>query len=770
MKHKVVFSFIFIILGLGSAQAQHLHLQVRVLDSLSSEPLYGATLSIQKHKHIHITDASGEVTFDSLQDGQLILHVSYIGYHHQDKLINMSIDKAITILLCPESYHLHESVVLERGQNKDLSNRNKQVLNESDVAKKQGQNISELLSNINGISLLSSSGGISKPVIRGLHSQRLVTMQGNSRLEGQQWGDDHGPEVDPFSANRVEVIKGASSVEYGPEAIGGVIKILPRPWLTEPGLKGLFQTGFFSNNRQGSGSLMLEGRTGKEKFMAWRAQGSVRQAGDGHTPEYNLSNTGFVENSQAIAMAFGLKKLLIETNLSRYQTRQGIFVASHLGNIDDLNRALQSSKPLIILPFTYQIGKPYQQVQHILFSARFSYKLSSNKSLSLSYSQQVNRRQEFDADRVYNQALQGKPALDLEIQSFISDLVYESKWANHWSVKTGLNGMMQNNTIAGLQFIIPPFQSLTAGLYAIIRKDIYEGNIAFGMRYDIRSLDLPTYTRFNKQYSYHQFYESPALVFTYSKLLKPTLVFNTTLSSGWRPPAVNELYSYGLHYGIASFEIGDSLLKPERSYLMEISLRKQLSNWSSEFTIFNQYFEGFIYRKPLPDPTLTIRGAFPTFQFAQCNAQLSGAEFNLAYQAPKKLYGDIMVSYLYAQNLSLNQPLMFMPANRMQVHIGYTFLSGKKFSKPYLELQGIGVAKQNRFTPGADYQNPPPAYALLHLNAGFGFKPFANAGEWQLHLSCQNMLNQNYRDYLSRFRYFANEPGINFIFRLQIPF
>ncbi len=761
---------LFILSGLDCLQAQQMHLRVTVLDSLDGDPLYGATVSIQKHRHVHITDASGIAVFDSLQTGQLLMHVSYIGYHHLDKLFTLSKDNQITVLLCPESYHLHESIVLERGMNKELSNRTKQVLNESDVARKQGQNISELLSNINGVTLLSSSGGISKPVIRGLHSQRLVTIQGNSRIEGQQWGEDHGPEIDPFSASRVEVIKGAASVEFGPEAIGGVIKILPRPWLADPGVKGLVQTGFFTNNKQGAGSLLLEGRLGKEKFMAWRAQGSMRKAGDSRAPDYNLSNTGYDENSQAIALAFGYKKFLIETNFTRYQTKQGIFVASHLGNMDDLNRALKASQPLIILPFTYQIGKPFQQVQHILFSAKMIYSFPKKSILSLTYSQQVNSRQEFDADRIYNQALQGKPALDFEIQSFTTDLIYECKWANHWNAKIGSNILWQHNTLAGLQFIIPPFKSFTSGLYAILRKDLYEGSIAFGLRYDIRILDLPTYTRFNKQYAYHQFYNSPAFVVTYSKLLKPTWVFNATLSSGWRPPAVNELYSYGLHYGIASFEMGDSLLMPERTYLMELSLHKQNKNWSGEITFFSQYFNGFIYRKPMAEPTLTIRGAFPTFQFAQCNALLLGSELSIAYRPEIKLYGAMMLSYLYAQNLSLGEPLLFMPANRIQLQLGYTFSLSKKIIKPYFELQGIGVNRQNRYTPGIDYQDPPAAYALLHVNGGFGFKPYLKSEIWQVHLSCQNLLNQNYKEYLSRFRYFTNETGVNFILRLQVPF
>ncbi|MDP1728217.1 MAG: TonB-dependent receptor [Bacteroidota bacterium] len=761
---------ILIYLGMGSINAQNLHLQVKILDSLSMEPLYGASVSMQKHRHLHISNQDGIVIFDSVENGQWVLHVSYIGYHHQDVMVNMFLNRSITILLCSESFHLHESIVLEKAVEKDASMRKKDILDPNQIAKKQGQNIADLLANINGVTTLSSAGGIAKPVIRGMHSQRLVTMQGDNRLEGQQWGEDHGPEIDPFSANRIEVIKGAASVEYGTDAIGGVIKILPRPWLDQPGIKRLLQTGVFSNNKQGAVSLLLEGRKGKETFVVWRTQGSLRKAGDSHSAQYNLSNTGFAENAQSAAIGFGYKKIFLETNLSRYKTTLGILSASHLGNLDDLKAALKANKPLVILPFTYQIGKPYQEVEHILFSVKGTYRFNKSNSISLSFAQQVNRRKEYDADRVYNLALQGKPAMDFEIQSVNGNLVYETRWAHHWHIKAGTHMMWQYNTVAGLQFIIPPFKSLTNGLFAVIRKDLYEGNIAFGLRYDMRWLDVPTYTRVYKQYTYQRFFNSPTLVINYNKLLIQKLFFTATLSSAWRPPTVNELYSYGLHYGIASFEKGDSLLKPERSYLAEISFQRQHKNWFTELTFFTQFYENYIYKKPLADPTLTIRGAFPTFQFTQDNVQLLGSELTLNYKPATKIYGGMMLSYLHAQNTGTDQPLLFMPANRLQTQLGYLFKNKTKLKGLYLELQFIAVARQNRFTPGADYQDPPAGYNLLHVNGGFSFKPFAKGNAWQVNMSFQNVLNTSYRDYMSRFRYFADETGFNAIGRMQIPF
>ncbi|MCF8254371.1 MAG: TonB-dependent receptor [Bacteroidia bacterium] len=771
---KAILFLFFIVLGalVQTVFAQNASNKIilQITDSLTHEPLYGASVSVQKHKHLHISDEEGKVEIDSLPNGMSLIHISYIGYHHKDVLAKLPFDGNLLVQLCPESQHLHETLIETTGNSAMFSGREKDYLSAEQIAQRQGQNISDLLKTVNGVTTISSAGGIAKPVIRGLSGQRLTTIQGNTRMEGQQWGDDHGPELDPFMANRIEVIKGASAVEFGPEAIGGVIRILPRPWLSSPGIKGQLSLQSLSNSKQGASSLMLEGRKGTTNYFAWRAQGSLRRAGDAHATDYNISNTGFKENAQSINVVYGRKKWSLEFGLSRFESEQGIFVGSHLGNIDDLNQAIQASQPLIILPFTYKIGKPYQEVTHVIFSSEFKYQISSKSQLRLLYSQQVNRREEYDAERVYNQALQGKPAMDLEIQSFQGEQIYERQIKAHWHLKVGVSEMLQQNTVAGLQFIIPPFQSLSLGTYALIKRELIHGNVSLGLRYDIRNLDVPEYKRFQKTYAYQRFFKGPSAGLTWNRNFKHDFILTTSLQSAWRPPAVNELYSYGLHYGLASFEMGDSLLKPERNFLVDISIKNHIRNWHSELSIFAQYFDGFIYKTPLAEPILTIRGAFPAFQFTQNNASLLGAEFALHYAPPRAWQWESRFSYLYGQNLGLNQALFWMPANRMEHTFTYLFRGRRWIRKPFAEVQSLWVAQQKRFVPNQDFANPPAAYYLINLNAGATFKPFRRTPAWNVSFSIQNALNQSYRDYLSRFRYFTNDPGINFILRIQIPF
>jgi iron complex outermembrane receptor protein len=772
---QVAFStFIFLLLFVVFPQktwGQDWHaLKIKVVDSISGEPLFGATISAAKHRHYHISDEQGMSFIDSLFGNECLLHVSYIGYHHFDAKIKLPLKETFVVKLCAETNHLHESLVIDKGHSSGFNNGMSHYLSVDEISARQGQSISNLLKNMNGITLMNSAGGISKPVVRGLHGQRVVMLQGNARMEGQQWGDDHGVELDPFQTNGVDLIKGSAAIEYGPEAIGGVIRVLPRPWKAANGIGGTINLQGFSNNLQGASSLMLEGRVGGEKYFAWRANASIRKAGDAHAPTYNISNTGFEENNQSFNMVFGNKKWIWETGISRYATTQGIFIGSHLGNITDLNKALQSPEPLIILPFTYAIGRPYQQVEHILLTTQWSVQISPKSKFKWQYTQQVNRRKEYDADRLYNQALKGKPAMDLEIQSFSMEQTYERKFRDHWAFKLGASEMYQNNTVAGLQFIIPTFQSWSVGTYSLIRKEWIDASLSFGLRYDVRQLNVPRFTRYQKSYAYERFFNGATAGLTYTKKFEHNYLLAASLQTGWRPPAVNELYSYGLHYGVASFEIGDSLLVPERSFMLDISVKKNSNFWFFELNGFAQLFNDFIYKNPLADPILTIRGAFPAFQFTQQNASLIGSEASASYSPNTAWQWEGKLSYLYAQNLGSNQPLLWMPANRMEHILGYNFKDTKSLKATSIELQSIWVAKQNRYVPGVDYIDPPKGYALINFNVGTSFRPYSSSKLWLLHFSFQNVLNQSYRDYQSRFRYFTNDPGFNFIINLQIPF
>jgi iron complex outermembrane receptor protein len=285
-------------------------LKVIVTDSISGKPLEGATVSLTRHKHSHLTGQNGIVVFDTLKAGQYHVACTYIGYHTYEQTITLPEQQVVKITLCPSSYHLHEMVIKDRAQHDipTYSIQSSAILTSSQIEKLRGQNLGDLLKNINGMTTLSTGPGIAKPVLRGLHSNRLVMLNNGVKQEGQQWGAEHAPEIDPFSLNKVEVIKGAASVEYGPEAIGGAIRLLSREYRANNGIGGEISLQGYSNNLQGAASAMLEGTHFKNQQFNWRVQGTLRKAGDSRAPDYVISNTGFDEQNGSVALAYTYKR------------------------------------------------------------------------------------------------------------------------------------------------------------------------------------------------------------------------------------------------------------------------------------------------------------------------------------------------------------------------------------------------------------------------------------------------------------------------------
>lgn len=761
--------FLILLIANGTfAQVPRL-LRVTVVDSLTREPLQGATLAVHGHSHFHLTNEAGIGIIDSLPSGALTLHVSYVGYHHLDIRLKDPFPARIQIELCPEAHHLHESLIQTSGMNRGFTGRNSSQLNETEINRRAAATLADMLKGINGVTVLSSSGGISKPVINGLHSQRVGLVQGNAMLEGQSWGEDHGPELDPFSAGGAEVIKGAATLEYGPNAIGGLVRVLRPSFRETPGMDGALRLQGRSNNRMGAMNLRIEGRTGQKDYLAARLQGTLRKAGDASAPDYVLSNTGFKDENASLELEGKKGAWRGQLQLSRFHSYMGILAASHLGNMNDLQEALASPVPLVIQPFSYAIGKPAQEVEHTLLHASVNYERRPGTMHRLTYTQQVNHRMEYDADRVFVAALQGRPAMDLELQTFTLQWNHSRKLNYHWSMQMGAMLQQQGNTIAGLQFIIPAFTAKSAGTWAIVKREGLGGTLSAGIRMDVRELEVPQFNRNAQTLSYSKLTAGSSAGLSWQRGFDHNWLLQLNLQTGWRPPAINELMAYGLHYGVASFESGDAKLQPERNWMAEVGLKKQRNKWNLELNIWHQYFKGFINRLPAGSSVLTIRGAFPLFTYQQQDAILSGVDARVRYVAVNGFQWDSKFSYLYAQDMTQHRPLMFMPANRMEHELMYAFQDFKGLHQTYMALGSVWVDEQRRVVPGLDYRAAPGAYWLLQVRAGFEMRVFANAPSWKVNISGENLLNRSYRDYQSRMRYFANNTGRDIVLQVIIP-
>jgi iron complex outermembrane receptor protein len=252
--------------------------------------------------------------------------------------------------------------------------------------------------------------------------------------------------------------------------------------------------------------------------------------------------------------------------------------------------------------------------------------------------------------------------------------------------------------------------------------------------------------------------------------LAPGVEVKAYAGTAWRAPNVNELFSEGVHHGTASVEIGDPTLVPERALNAIFTLAYAGSRvFHTEMSIYHNTINDFIYLRPDPEPTLTIRGAFPTFRYDQVNARLSGADLVVKLQALRRLTWITKASWLHAQNRSEQEPLIYMPANRMEHTLKWDMEQVTGLPDTYLSLSSRHVLRQNR-TPESlrDYAPPPPGYTLLGIDAGARIP--LRRKSLMIGCSLSNLLNTAYRDYLNRFRYYADEPGRNITIRFQFQF
>ncbi|MDZ7359655.1 MAG: TonB-dependent receptor [candidate division KSB1 bacterium] len=742
-----------------------------VFDKESKQPLPGANVFVLELKRGAATDENGAFSIDGLAAGRYTLVCRLLGYEEMRKTV------IISTMNLKQDFYLKSnpielqgiSISAEKNKiNLTESSQARQVLSEAELQKHRGQTLGETLKDIPGVTVLQTGPAIAKPVIRGLHSQRVLVLNAGVPQEGQQWGGEHAPEIDPFSPARIEVLKGAAGVQYGAGAIGGVIRLEPRDLRKSGGIGGELTLNAFSNNLQGAASLLLEGGLAKWPGFGWRAQGSLRRAGDAKTPAYHVLNSGFDERDWAAAIGYNAGRRSLEMHFSHFGTTLGIFRGSHLGNVTDLLRAIARGRPSTISSFSYDINAPKQNIRHNLLSLKSRFELANLGRLEMLYGWQQNHRQEFDAHAPFSSKPPSFPSFDLTLTTHTADVTFQHQPVGNFFGKVGVSGMRQGNVLAASRsLLIPNFRAYSGGVFMIESWVSGAWTVDLGGRYDYRW--FKTFRRIDDNvveriHDYSNVTGVVGLIYQFA----PSWSIGANLGSAWRPPSLNELYSNGVHHGTAQFEIGDLNLQSERSTSLDLTLRHLSARGRAEISVYHNHMHNFIFLFPDPEPTLTVRGAFPTFRYQQAGARLRGFDGAVEYQLSELLQLGAAVAVVRGDNLETHEPLFQMPADRLRLTMHWHLPDWGRFASSFFELNATLVKRQTRFPQNVDYADPPPGYSLLDINLGtefqFGGQPL------RFNLSAQNIANQTYRDYLSRFRYFTDDPGRNVVLRLQMPF
>ena len=739
-----------------------------VIDEHDKSPLSYATIMIKEIGNGTIADRLGHYIINGLCGGKYIVVCEHIGCEPVEKVV--SIDGNTTQNFYPEHHaeQLKEiSITGKKAVNSETQSQ--ESLNKKDLEESAGKNLAETVHEITGVNILQSGPSIAKPIIHGLHSSRVLIINNGIRQEDQQWGEEHAPDVDPFIASRITVIKGAGVLKYGSDAVGGVILIDPAPLPLESKLSGDIHAVEMSNGWQSVLSAQLQGGAKNWKGFGWRVQGTGKISGDLHAPDYNLSNTGTREAGTSATLGLKRDRFITEIYYSFLHRELAILRASHTGNLTDLQNAISSEQPWYIEDFTFDINNPKQTINHHLLKAKMERDLQEKWKIETRYGFQFNNRKEFDIRRGGRSDI---PAIDLQLQTHIIDLNMNSKSAEKFRHDLGIAGFYQRNYNVpgtGIRPLIPNYQSASAGIYAIEKYVWEKGEAEAGVRYDFKYIDVIKYNQGDSLIEEHlPFHNASA---TLGVLVHcDGFTFRSNAGLSFRPPAVNELFSEGLHHGAASIEEGDENLNTEKGFKLVGSIDYRHENIVDIRLLgYYNYILDYIYLQPRDEYRLTIRGAFPVFNYLQTNVSLAGIDFSGSVRTVPNLFLKSKVSFIRAHDISQDDYLIGIPAPRFEETIAYEREEWNRIEDVNFSLSILNVLKQKWVPEAKDFSPPPDAYFLLGFYAGCSI-PLTGSNKLGIRLSVENLLDKTYRDYMNRFRYYADDVGRNFTLRIHYSF
>ncbi|MBR1543739.1 MAG: TonB-dependent receptor [Muribaculaceae bacterium] len=635
----------------------------------------------------------------------------------------------------------------------------------ADLQGRSSTNIVDAISTEPGVSQITTGGGISKPVIRGLGYNRVVVVSNGVRQEGQQWGDEHGVEIDAADVNSVEILKGPASLVYGSDAMAGVIRFNSAPIVPYGKMRANFSAEYQTNNGLFGCSLNFAGNKGGNLWnvrYSEKLAHSYRNALDGYVP-----NSQFHERAVSIMGGVGRSWGHSHVFASFYHITPGIVE----GERDLETGALE---PGFVGNTSYRHGLPYQQVYHYKVVSDNSVRVGQGK-LNMVLGYQLNRRQEFEESP-------SEFGLYLKLHTFNYNANYNIRLLNGCKLTAGIGGMYQKSVNAGSEFLVPDYRLFDFGTFVTAARRWGKWSVSSGVRYDVRrivsdALDEDGDTRFTAMASnFGGFTGSVGTVLHTNEHLD----LRANIASGFRSPNVSELKSNGIHEGSLRYEVGNANLKSERSVQFDLGMDWSTSIVSLQVSLFANLIDNFIYLRGSDD---VYDADYKTFRYTGGDARLLGAEVSLDVHPLHCLHLGSSFSMVDARRRHAEAQekfLPFTPAPRWMFDAKWEIVHGgrRTINNAYLKAVADVNFSQNHCLLAYGTETPTPAYTLINLVGGFDIMSRGKRVV-SLTVSANNLANVTYQNHLSRLKYCDVNPitgrqgvsnmGRNIVFKVLVP-
>ncbi|MXV49728.1 TonB-dependent receptor [Pedobacter sp. HMF7647] len=774
MKNKILFSILLLLFSSYSVFPNVISIKGKVVDANSNDPLPGATVSVPDLRTSAITNSNGEFLLTNIPaKGTYLVEIKYIGYKVFTQVVDLANVSELQFKLQPTSIETKEVVVTGTavsGSNKRTST-SATVLNRAELLQPSTNLVDALAKQVPGVSQISTGLAISKPVIRGLGYNRIVTLDNGVKQQGQQWGDEHGIEIDQFKAERVEVLRGAASLQYGSDALGGVINLLEPLPAPEGQVKGEVITNYSGNNGLSANSVMLEGN---QNGFVWQGRGSYKNAYSFKTPTGYFPNSGY--NETDVNGMVGLNKSWGYSHLNVSSFRNNIGFYDPVVNADG-SFVNEDGEVYTNTQFKDRsLDFPRQDIRHFKISLNNNFALGSSGNLKADFGYQDNQRRELEDGPT--------PSLFFDLKTYSADLKYYLHETSGWQPVFGLSGDAGHSENKGVELLIPAYDTYGFGAFAYAKKSWEKSTLSLGARYDFRKNDgkqafdddgNSKFPLFSNQFSN----VSGALGFTHQ--FTDALNFKANAGTAFRSPNPAELGSNGVHEGTFRYEVGNPNLTPERSYQADLNLEYDGKFVTANIGVYENYVHNYIYASNMAGDNIDVTDEdgnvsnYPVYRYGQVNANLYGAEASLTIHPVAFIHFENTLGYTHAQNLTMDKPLPFIPAANIKNELRFE-PKIKDTRDSYFSVGVNSAFQQNRVD--SEFETRTSGYTLL--NAGIGTTLLFGKQPLKLSVSANNLLDQKYYDALSRLKpgrldqndptFGIYNPGRNVTFGLYLPF
>ena len=776
-----VFFLIFLFSLNINAFAQN-ELKGKITSTEGNTSIDAATVYISDLKIGTASDHEGNYLLTNLSKGTYLVEVRSLGYAAQTKEIKIDGSTSFDFTLSPSNFELNEVVVTGNASasEKQSSPIPINIVTQKDFLSSSATNIIDALARTPGVSQITEGPAISKPVIRGLGYNRVVVMNDGVRQEGQQWGDEFGIEVDEYSVDKIEILKGPASLSYGSDAMAGVINMLAAPSLPEGKIKGSVLSNYQTNNGLAAFSVNL---AGNNKGITWDVRYTNKNAhsyqnkNDGY-----VWNSGYGENDLKATVGINRKWGYSRVTLSTFDMKLGIvegardpvtgeFQQHVLGSGNTDSMATVASDQYKKYDYDNIV---HQHVTHNKAVWDNNIALGGGR-LKLTLGLQNNYRREANditKGNIYN------------INFFLNTLNYNLQYVlperNKLEASFGVNGMRQSSENRGIVFLVPEYKVFDFGAFAIAKKTFEKLSLSGGIRYQVRNLQGATlyldsagnklggnqagavqrFTSYNSNFT--GLVGSLGGTYAFTK----ALYAKANISRGFRAPNIAESGSNGIHDGTPFYEIGDPKLKAEISTQLDVTVGSTTRNFDIELNAFYNNIDNYIFPEKLAsknggdsirtDVMAGMQG--PTFKYISGNAVLTGGEavVNIHPQGLKWLRFENSFSMVNA--IQKNQPdstkyLPYTPPYKLMSQLVFTVKkAGNVFKNIYFKTGVDHYFQQDKIYYKFGNETVTPGYTLLNLGIGTDICSKSTT-LFSLYIFASNITDVAYQSNMSRLKY-----------------